>query len=369
MSLLETAVADLSKQIGGLTQRIQGGFPPGGPPAPPTTPPSGSGGPGEVPSTGHHIGYHIELHEPLDREAKRDRFSRWISLSSSTAVSVLGPTILGKIWLGKFGIIAGLMASGFILVPLMRKGLVDVSEWRAFGTLDRFSGKIASYGAGLHPSHWWEKREAKNNVSLRTITRIFTITVPTKTAAVVVTVSYQFAGCLSRLPNYLGIRDGTTIDEGYRGVLESFLYDQFAGLDADQAISAVDDVNEKLAKEFMTLEHGETRHTPAIFEDKFGIITVSVVIKSVAMTPEVQQSRDAVAKAEKINEAVARLMGISVSDLAAKVKSGEIKPEDHDKLVKDALTLADNAHMNVDVIQTPNLVGQAFGMLQALGRR
>jgi hypothetical protein len=194
----------------------------------------------------------------------------------------------------------------------------------------------------------WEQRNEEGNESLEVITRLFTVGVQTKTAKVEAQGSYQYAIDLANITNFIG-NDASTIEEGFLAFIQSFLTEEYANLDAETARAKIGDTNERLADEFMGKEDGGL--TPVDFERKFGLITVSVVIKGLILPQAVQDARNAIDEANTMFEVVARLHGMSKEELKTKRDSGEINDKTYKEWLNRAMTVSKTATMRINVIE------------------
>jgi hypothetical protein len=319
-------------------------------------------------------GYHIDIKIPHDRQAQRGKAVRWLSLGLFSSVAIFAPAgLLGHLAsytnLGDLVGVAsatGIVAGGFIEIPLLTRSLAYNPEWTAYVTQDALFGTNIPYGPGLHPTFPWEERNASGNYSLKVITKPFEIMVQTKTAKVKVKGLLQYAVDLSNITRFIGI-DATTIESGLTGFLQSFLTGQYADMTAEEARKSVPETNEALCNEFMHVRVDE--ESEADFEVKYGIVVVTIMLNDLELSAAAQKARDAIDEAEAINRTVAALLKVTPEDLAAKVQSGAISKEQFLEYLNRAMATSDNATLNINVheINLPNLVDKAIEQLGKIG--
>jgi hypothetical protein len=233
-------------------------------------------------------------------------------------------------------------------------------EWTGYVTQDIFFGTMVPYGPGLHLSHWWEERNKGGNYSLKVITRDFSASIATKTAKVVIKGKYEYAINLALIARAIGV-DETTLESGITAFIENFLTSQCANEDAYAVRGMIDVLNGKLAAEFMCDEGCDEDNVQiASFGDKYGFITVSVVIDNIALPEAAQKTRDAIDEASALHSVVATLYGFTPEKLAEKLASKEISVKDYNTMLNRALAASENATMDLKVIEAdiPALVGE-----------
>ncbi len=302
-------------------------------------------------------GYAITFDPPDDSDISwvdRNRLSRLAIVSAVALVTAAGPAIFGALIGSIFGPIgalivgvAGFGVGGFLLARLSHRLFVYNEEWQAYLTQDPFSGQNIPYGPGLHLSHVWEERNKNGNYSLTVVTKQFEVAVQSKTAKVTVTGQFQYSIDLSNIKRFIGI-SASTVEDGLTAFIESFLTRELARDDAEHARQNTDDINKKLKKEFM----GED---DAIidFEQKYGIITVNLILKTIKLPEEAQKTRDSVDEAKTLMQIVAELSGMSVADYQTKRTSGEISADQHKQLLDRAMAVSgNNAKINVNTIES-----------------
>ena len=238
-------------------------------------------------------------------------------------------------------------------------------EWTAYVTQDIFSGKMVPYGPGFHLSYWWEERNKSGNYSLKVITRDFRASVATKTAKVVVSGKYEYAIDLQFITHAIGV-DETTIEGGITAFIESFLTSKCSGGDAATVCISIDSLNASLADEFMGDHDG---NGIGDFREKYGFITVSVIINNITLPEAAQKTRDAIDEAVALNSVVAAMYGMKPEELAEKLKKKEIPVKDFNTMLNRALAASDNAKMDIKVIEAdiPALVGKIVDQFAGKG--
>lgn len=304
------------------------------------------------------LGYRIDITPPSDKQVERDRLARLLSISITVAVLIFGPIYLGTYigsWMGsgmtKFGFLVGLAVGiGFVASTAHRMFIYN-REWSAYVTNNALSGKNVPYGPGLHLSHWWEERNKAGNYPLTVINVDFTVTVPTKTAAVKVEGVLQWMIDLRRITNFIGV-DETTIKDGFIAFIQSFLTARFADITAEEARAQTAQTNTAMCNEFMGTTHAEgatptPTTTPVEFEQQYGITTVTVALKSIQLPPAVQAMRDAIDEATEAFHVAAQLNGMSVEEYAKAVKDGTVTKDDFHRSLQEALTLSGSAKMQI----------------------
>lgn len=327
------------------------------------------------------IGYRIDLRPPKDKWARweRNRFLRWINFIVSSVALLCAPTILVAYWGGLFeyepiGRLLGFCVGGALEAWIAPSRMfVYNPEWTAYVTQNAFTGKMVPYGPGLHLSYWWEERNKRGNYSLRVITRGFSASVATQTAKVVIKGEYEYAIDLKFITRAIGV-DETTIESGITAFIESFLTGQCAAEKADAVRGMIDELNRRLADEFMcevsTDENvaceRENLQDSSSFGSKYGFITVGVVISSISFSDATQKTRDAIDEAVALHSVVANMYGFKIDkekgidELAEKLASKEISVKEYNTMLNRALAASDNAKMDLNVLEAdiPALVGK-----------
>lgn len=322
-----------------------------------------------------HIGYRIDVRPPDDDQIRvRNRLGRWTNFIVSSAVIIGMPTILVGYWgllleRGAIGLLLGFCVGGVFEAWLAPSRMfVYNPEWTGYVTQNIFNGKMIPYGPGLHPTYWWEERNRRGNYSLKIITRDFTASVSTKTAKVVIKGKYEYAIDLALITRAIGI-DETTIESGITAFIESFLTSKCTQKDANEVRGMIDNLNEELAAEFMCNAEdecdieGELKDLAGI-GNKYGFITVSVVIDNITLPEAAQKTRDAIDEATALHSVVANMYGLKPEELAGKLASGEISVKDYNTMLNRALAQSGGAKMNVQVIEAdiPALVQKVAGI-------
>jgi hypothetical protein len=316
------------------------------------------------------MGYRIDLKPPHDNMIdwdKRDRPTRWLSMIFTTLVLVFAPALFLRIWgilinetMGTLGFWIG-FAIGGVLVARFAPARMWVynPEWTGYVTQNALSGKMVIYGPGLHPSHWWEVRNKEGNWSLQVITRSFETSIATKTSSVTVSGKYEYAMNLPQLDRAIGI-DESTIDEGITAFIKSSLTEVCAEKNAEDVTGMIGELNQTLAEEFMKAEKDdvETPEDERLAErlgDKYGFVTVSIVIDNIKLPAAVQKTRDAKDEAAQLFEVVAKMYGYEDEDsknqLRADVRSGKITKQQYNEMLNRALAASENATMNITVVE------------------
>lgn len=134
---------------------------------------------------------------------------------------------------------------------------------------------------------------------------------------------------------------------------------------AEEARKDIANTNIALSNAFMGTDISNT--VPINFEAKFGIVTVSLVIKSLKLPAAVQKTRDALDEAAMLHGIVAKMIGTTPEGLTAKLESGEIDKERHDKLLNRAMATSENATMDINVIEGNLGNAVAMGLSRFLG--
>jgi len=314
------------------------------------------------------VAYRIKLEPPYDGQIKdRGRFLRMLNLVFSLAFLIAAPVTFFRYWgflfgYEIFGSLVGLGVGGMLeawLVP--RWMFIYNPEWTGYVTQNVFTGTMVPYGPGLHPSYWWEERNKSGNYSLGVITRDFKAAIATKTAKVIISGKYEYAINLAMITKAIGI-DATTIEIGITAFIDSFLTSECAEEDAGKVRGMIDKLNIDLAREFTD--------NAADFGDKYGFITVSVIIDNITLSDAAQKTRDAVDEASVLHSIVANLYGMKPGELADKLNSEKISVKDYNTMLNRAMATSDNAKMNINVIEAdiPAIVGKVVDQLTKGGK-
>ncbi|MFA5942290.1 MAG: hypothetical protein WC798_01305 [Candidatus Paceibacterota bacterium] len=275
------------------------------------------------------------------------------------------------------GLLVGFGIGGAFVAQLAPSRMfVYNPEWTGYVTQDIFRGTMIPYGPGFHFSHWWEERNKQGNYSLKVITRDFRADVATQTAKVEISGKYEYAIDLALIVRAIGV-DETTIESGITAFIESFLTSQCAGENADDVRKSIDKLNDNLADEFMCLQEQhenfeceEENKELASFGNKYGFITVSVVIDNIKLPEAAQKTRDAIDEAVALHSVVAAMYGISSEELKNMLASKTISVKDYNTMLNRALAASDNAKMNLNVIEAdiPALIGKLADQFTKGGR-
>ena len=246
-------------------------------------------------------------------------------------------------------ILVGFVVGAYLEYLGTQRLIIYDEEWTAYVTNEPFSGENVAYGPGAHPSHFWEQRNKKGNYSLERITRVFTVGVSTKTSRVTATVTYQYAIYLPWILNFIG-NDISTIEDGFIGFLESFLTEKLADETAEDARKQVRQINTDLAQKFMQVKNlaGATARE---FEEKNGILSVSILITGLALPEAVQKTRDAVDEARVLMEAAAKMMHLEPDAFMQQVIEGKIPWSQYEKILNRAMALSENATLSIMAVE------------------
>jgi hypothetical protein len=316
-------------------------------------------------ATANNKGYRVNLEKPNDRDLNdlRNKGVRWVHFFLLGLAIIIIPEQIGA-WWGRLagypnmGAILGFVAGGLSAAKLIPSYfLVNNLEWTGFVTQNALTGDMVPYGPGLHPCFFWEERSKDGNYSLDVITQQFEVAVATSTSRVIVKGEYEYAMSLRHLTTAIGI-DHTTIHEGLTAFISSFLIGECSKStnedgskrDAEWVRSNIAHLNEALAKEFMAREDGGD--DPTSFEARFGFVTVTIVISSIAFPEAVQKTRDAVDEGRVMQQVVAAMYGMTSEELSDRVKSGAISKAEYDKMLNRAMAASDNnAKMDIHVFE------------------
>lgn len=312
-----------------------------------------------------YTGYRVDLKSPLDSEAKRNKAVRWVASLLSIAVLLALPTAFLAYWgvlLGNAtaGTVMGLIGFGIggELVARIAPNRMFVynPEWTGYVSQDALTGGMVIYGPGLHPSLWWEARNKKGNWSLKVITRDFGPGIATADAKVTIRGKYEYAMNLALLDRAIGV-DESTIDSGITAFINSFLISECAQDTAENVRGRIDDLNQKLAAEFMraATDNPKTREdetTIAKLGEKYGFITVAAVIESIELPEAAQKTRNAKDEAVQLFEVVAQMYGLDPAELRRRVAAKEITTDEYNKMLNRAMAASENATtMTVSIIE------------------
>ncbi len=317
--------------------------------------------------------FRIELREPHDRQiTDRNRAERVFSCAVIAMAILVAPTLFGTFWgwlISVLTMMPGLML-GFACGVVLLTGVADRMfvynrEWSGYVTQDIFRGTMVCYGPGLHFSHVWEQRNKSRNIPFEAITKPFSVSVQTKTSKATPEGNYQWAVNPARMTHFIGV-DSASIEEGFIGFIEAFLTRELAGKDTEEARRAIDELNRKLAAEFMGDESTHLATHLSSFEEEFGIFTVSIVLTNIVLPDAVQKTRDAKDEAKALREVMAELAGYSsVVDFNKAVEENKLTPKQVDELRDDAMAISENATKEIRTIRG-DLGGAAAAALDRL---
>jgi hypothetical protein len=297
----------------------------------------------------------IQIEIPSDSQAKRDWVSRWI-----IAALLVGLTIAVPFWVASqvgdvlelpvFGKFVGVGLSMWLLTLLVPRLIIDNPEWAAYVTLNPIGGHMVPYGPGIHIAYPWEERNEDGNFSLQVITRPFSLTSPTKTAAVTVSGRLFYNASLPFITRAIGV-DQEIVEEGNVAFIQSNMIATLAGKDAEDAIKSTQAISDDLNSKFRDQQTPAGIVVQEEFEQKFGYSTAAIVIDKIAFSPKVQEARDAVSEARKMHEIAAGLFGVTPDKMTEMVTNKIISPKQLKELVDRALVASGNATMNLNVIE------------------
>jgi len=310
----------------------------------------------------------IDLEPPRDKDAVRNRWSRYISLLFTVAIVLVVPVLAGAFWgslfapiASKIGGLAGFILGTYFLLRLQSRLLVYNPEWSAYVSNDPF-GENVPYGPGVHPSHIWEQRNKRGNYSLELVNEAFSVSVQTTTASVEAVGQFQFMIDLRRINNFIGVVgvDESAVHRGFTAFVQSHLTQRLAGKSAEEARASIGELNSGLQAMFAGRD-GQVME----FESKLGIIVVSIMISTLKLSDAAQKTRDAIDEAEQLFRVMAKLSGEDPAEFAAKVRDKRIDTKDFERLLNRAMAVSENATMQINVIEG-DLGGAAAAALTRL---
>lgn len=323
-------------------------------------------------------------HNDSDSEIKRNRILRWAVAGIAAVIITFIPGILigytlasiipisGIGWLGFFlGIASGLYVLAYVFP---RYFLIRVGQVRCFVTLNPLLSFFGikgnpniTYGPGDNIAFPWEERSRKGNVPLDIITLDWEENVPGKTTQLLVKGSYQFKPDITMASRFIGVDDSTILG-GVIDLIESKVSSILATKSADSAKREIDKLNIALGAYF-GIETDEPSLEVSNFEQGYGIHSVQVTVSSIDLPAHVQKTRDAVDEAEQVLRGVAKMYGMSTTELKQKVSGGKISIPEYNNMLDRFAATSDNATMDVKAIKLDGLnevarvFGEAFGKM------
>lgn len=318
-------------------------------------------------------------HNDSDSEIKRNRFGRWFVLIGSTVLTWTLIMIPMSFILGFILSFWPTLAIGWVfaswatmeifryLIP--RYYLITVGQIRAFVTLNPLLSLVGFkgnpnviYGPGTNVCYPWETRTEKGNVSLDIITIPFTEEVPGKDTQLLSTGSYQFKPDIIRTDRFIGV-DAATIQGGAIDLIKAKVSANLADKSADEAKGELEKINDNLYN-FFGLNTDDPSSDVSQFEDDYGIHTVKVTLSGIDVPPSVQETRDAIDKANQFRRGLAAMFSMTEEELQEAVKSKNITREQYSDMVSQFAAVSGNATMDVKVNKFSGLepVATALGV-------
>lgn len=322
-------------------------------------------------------GYRSRVEVQHDRMAVRNKFGRQVRFIIILAFLLAFPiyTVGYAGWYlfdyeGTGHFVGSILSMLLILWITPTRQLVYNPENSAYLTQNMWTGDVEPYGPGLHSSDPWENRNADGNFSLRVITRSIDLTVSTATTAVTAKIVFSTMISLEYLPKAV-VSNAANNEKSLIAFIKSFLSSRWAGQSADYVRSHVGEYNNSLATEFLDERRDSPNH-PSNLETNFGFRTVSVVIETIALPPDVQATRDAHGETIEMFGLAAELLGYKTDEdkvaFARRVQSGDVSHEQYMELLNRAMATSKNAALNIEVIEAANLTGLAAGFVSRFGR-
>jgi hypothetical protein len=142
-----------------------------------------------------------------------------------------------------------------------------------------------------------------------------------------------------------------TIQSDITPFIESFLLSECAGQDAQWVREHKDELNDKLAERFMGIEIDGEKVTD--FEDRYGLVSVSIVINKMILPDDVQKSLDAIDEGANQLKIIAKMYGYdTVEALKTDIgPNGKISKKEYTEMVEHAMATSGNAKMDIQVFR------------------
>lgn len=277
-----------------------------------------------------------EWHDRACHSERNTATRLMVSVATVVASFLLPMMLLSSLLSGIFpgsGLVGaglGFIAGGFVLAAIFDKVTIRVRQYEGVITDDIWSGNPIPYGPGLHARFPWEIITEEGIVSLRYVTVSYEIQVPTKDDEVRVKGQYQYYVLLSRLTIF-GRADYSTVNDGFEGIVISYLSRIFGGRTAEETVEdlSLEDLNilgrpitevidndelRKLARQAMQRGASIPDNLEEIdVEDGlrllFGVQFVSAPVEQINFSDEVVKARSGQAESLKYAESTARKLG------------------------------------------------------------
>ncbi len=312
-------------------------------------------------------GYRIDIERPKDSDINRERGERAVSAIFSSAVILAVPWLLIG-WIGTMldfpatGLLIGFIIGGITLSKVVPKRMVIINpEWCGYVTQDiGHNGGMVSYGPGVHASHWWEQRNAAGNYSLMVQPQPFNVGVTTMSGKVIFDGQYEYAIDLKVIDRAIGVSKAV-VENGITAFIENFLTVYAADkLSKDvRSKAALEDLGSQLQTMMM-----DTGGTLSSIRNKYGYRTVAIIIDKVTLPEDVQQTRSAIDEAEALFEVVAKLYGLTTTELTRQIGDNTITAEAYQKMLTRAMAVSGNK-TTIDVKVVEGLEGNPAGAVAA----
>ncbi len=286
-----------------------------------------------------------------DSMIKRDRTSRAIvAIGSPIAVLIL--FYFGSKEFAAWYQISELlcMIVGVIIginfaVWIYQRSIIDNGGTQAFRTLNPVisflnlgDGSIL-YGPNKHFAYWWESRAQANSINLKEVAESFEADVQVNPGTIHMKYSVRLRPDIKLIPEYLGGVASVAAELG--DIISAEIIKLMSAKTVPEAMQSVPQLNTELSQKF---KHG-TAQDPKVsdFEARFGVIIGDVTVGEILASEEVQETMNAVAEGEIINQIILNGFGMKTQEeLRQAIAKGTIQQRDVDRARTQAHALSGN---------------------------
>jgi hypothetical protein len=225
--------------------------------------------------------------------------------------SILSDSGNHRLW----GVGLGGAAWLYVMGRMLKSFMVSVPEVTGLITVNLFTGKLVTYGTGLHFRLPWEQVKDGNFINLRTTkTDEKQETFPTQDGPEIHTKwSLQYRSSVEGLPAYIAVNE-ETINQGLNEVASSFLAREIKTMKSEEIRDDKDatkvTLEEKLLNHFRekaTVRTEDGENVP--LEDFYGIHILLVTLADMDFDAAYQLARSTDQVIDKFKEAAAKLKG------------------------------------------------------------
>lgn len=188
--------------------------------------------------------------------------------------------------------------------------------------LNIFTGTLYAFKPGAHFKYPWERVLEENYFKLKLVTQEFEETYAASDGPMMhVKASYQYAPRLDGLNVYITV-DEKTIKEGFTDVVSSILSELISVEKAEDARTNVKKIENEVVRRIdndAAVVNGEVKTLKDKLELQYGVNFRIFSIADIDFSPDFQEARSGVARAEKLGKAAEAIQGgdASVSRKAA----------------------------------------------------